>query len=427
MVANKYLATADLDTALLLKNEVGLLTLFKKSKIDFEADKLAKLALYELCEELIRIFKLNAQPNAYIQFFLDEVLNYSIKKNNNLADFIEHWEEKRTKASLIVPLGLNAVSIMTIHRSKGLEFPVVILPFSDSKVEAGKKNLWIDIQNPKIPELVAAIVPTNVALEKTAYAHLYEEEKNKSLLDNLNVMYVALTRAEERIYVFTGKPTKTPSALSNATDMFAHYFQSSGLWNDAQAVYSFGTATNHKPTTKHEPMLTYALQTFNSNQWRGQIKMRAAAPGIWNTQMAEVKKDYGVIVHTALSKIKTKADVNSALNAMLQEGLITNDEQERLQHSIATIIALPQLKPYFELGVVVKNESEIITEEGLFFRPDRVVIQNSIATVIDYKTGGEKSSHKKQVIEYADLLTKMGYTVKEKLLVYIEEQRVVLV
>jgi predicted Ser/Thr protein kinase len=83
------------------------------------------------------------------------------------------------------------------------------------------------------------------------------------------------------------------------------------------------------------------------------------------------------------------------------------------------------LAPHFEKGLIIKNESEIITDNGELFRPDRVVINGKKAVIIDYKTGGEKSSHKKQVIQYGELLQKMGYEVTAKLVVYIEEERVV--
>lgn len=424
LVAKNYLQHNTLDETLLLKNKMGMLTVFEKSGIHFNSEYFSKLALYELCEALIRVFRLNAQPDVYLQFFLDEVLNYTTKKNNNLRDFIEYWEDKRSKASLIVPEGMNAVSIMTIHRSKGLEFPAVILPFLDSQVDTGKDDLWIDLENEKIPELVSAIVPVNKELLETPYAELYEEEINKSLLDNLNVLYVALTRAEERIYAFTGKPGKTVDKLSSVTDMFVHYFQDTGLWSDSQTIYTFGNPVSHQPSQKHAPVMNYTLNTFNSNQWRDQIKMRAAAPSIWNTQMAELKKDYGVMVHTALSRIKTSADIAGALAGMLQEGLITADEREKLELTLEKIIGLPGLTPHFAPGAHIKNEAEIITQEGEFFRPDRVVIQGNAAVIIDYKTGGEKSMHKKQIIQYGELLTKMGYEIKEKLIVYIEEERV---
>jgi ATP-dependent exoDNAse (exonuclease V) beta subunit len=417
---------------LLVENKQDFISVIKLVCRDFNSNALSKMALYELCEELVRLFKLNTIPNAYIQFYLDEVLNYSIKQNNNLNDFIDYWEDKKEKASLIVPLGMNAVTIMTIHRAKGLEFPAVILPFSNGKVEKGKKHLWVDLENNKIPQLQSALVSASESLRETPYGDLYDDEKNKSLLDSLNVLYVALTRPEERLYILTGKPSKSPGNLSTVSDMFAHYYQQNGDWQEGKTVYTFGEQTIHKQHLKGAETQNFKLLTFNSNQWRNHIKMRAAAPSIWNLEITESKKDYGVMVHTALAKIKSVDDIESAVNSMFLEGLVTAGEKENLLTVIKKIIQLPKLQAHFALGLKVKNESEIISLTGEKFRLDRVVFHpaltgkagQSTAVIIDYKTGEEKTDHKKQILQYADLLNQMGYTVTEKLLVYIEEQKV---
>ncbi len=410
-----------------LEKRTGISTILKNAGIDFSVTYLSKLALYELCEELVRIFKLNALPNAYIQFFLDEVLNYSIKKNNNLNDFIEYWEDKKKKASLIIPQGMNAVNIMTIHRSKGLEFPVVILPFSNTETKNGKKNLWIDLKNEKLPGLPSAIVPTNQKLEETDYAELYQDEKNKSMLDNLNVLYVGFTRAEERMYVFSGMPGKDLSKCNSVSDMLAYYYDSINEWQDGKFVYSFGTPTPSKRHFEKKQTLSFELLTFNSNVWRNSIKMRTAAPSIWNTNMAETKKDYGNIVHTALSKVKVLEDVDASLKSMCAEGMITREESESLKIILENILGLPSLSPHFQKGLIIKNEAEIVTSGGELYRPDRVVLNGKNAVIIDYKTGEERKKHKEQIIGYSDLLGQMGYLVKERLLVYIEEEKVVAV
>ncbi len=425
LIASKFITSISLDHT--LQSRTGISAILKNSKVDFNVTRLSKMALYELCEELIRIFHLNKSPNAYLQFFLDEVLNYSIKKNNNLNDFIEYWGDKKTKASLIIPQGMDAVNIMTIHRSKGLEFPVVILPFSNTEIKNGKRNLWIDLNSDKLEKLPSAIVPVNKNLQDTQFADLFEEEKNKSLLDNLNVLYVGFTRAEERMYVLSGIPSKNPSNFSTVTDMLAYYYQSIGSWETEKNTYSFGVTEKHITHKKQQQLSNYELLAFNSSRWRDTIKMRAAAPSIWNTNMAEVKKDYGNLVHTAMAKVKVLADVEPSLAAMCAEGLITLLEMETLSVSLSRILKLPHLEPYFKPGLVIKNEAEIVSLSGEFFRPDRVVIQGKMAVIIDYKTGEERKQHKVQIIGYSELLTQMGYVVTEKLLVYIEDEKVVVV
>lgn len=423
LLAAKLVSTTTLDET--LQNRTGISAILKNANFEFSVTHLSKMALYELCEELIKIFKLNSTPNAYIQFFLDEVLNYSIKKNNNLNDFIEYWEEKKEKASLIIPQGMDAVNIMTIHRSKGLEFPVVILPFSNTEKKNGKKNLWIDIENEKLSKLSSAIVPTNKNLEETEFAHLYQDEQNKSLLDNLNVIYVGFTRAEERMYVLSGMPSKNPGNFSSVSDMLAYYYQSNNEWVDGKNCYTFGNVTNHISKKMVNEIGNYELKSFNSNRWRESIKMRAAAPSIWNTNIAEVKKDYGNIVHTALAKVKVAEDIQLALSSMCAEGLITNQEMDDLKITLSKILKLPKLAIYFEKGLTIKNEAEIVTSNGELYRPDRVVIQGKNAVIIDYKTGEERKKHKEQIIGYSDLLSQMGYAVTERLLVYIEDEKVV--
>lgn len=427
LIAEGFASGKTIDELIRQKNRSSLLVIIKEVSKEFNIIQLSKMALYELIEELVRLFKLNKTPNAYIQFYLDEVLNYSIKKNNNLNDFIEHWEEKKGKASLVIPQGMDAVSIMTIHRSKGLEFPVVILPFSNGKVKNGKDNLWLDLDNPKIPNMLSALVPTNETLTETKYGYLYEEEKSKSLLDSLNVLYVAFTRPEERMYILADKPGRNPANMGKTSDMLAYYYQVKGEWEENKKIYSFGEPTRHHQQNKKEVALNFKLETFNSNQWRESIKMRAAAPTIWNTNMAETKKDYGVMVHTALSRIKNADDTVNALNSMLAEGLINNEEYAHLILTINKIIALPQLEMHFQKGLLVKNEAEVISLTGEMFRPDRVVITEKNAVIIDYKTGDEKPAHMKQIIQYGELLGQMGYNVTEKLLVYIEDEKVVVV
>jgi hypothetical protein len=207
--------------------------------------------------------------------------------------------------------------------------------------------------------------------------------------------------------------------------MLAYYYQTKGEWQESKKTYSFGEPIKHIQHDKSPAAVNFKLETFNSNHWRESIKMRAAAPGIWNTNMAETKRDYGVMVHTALSRVGSVSSVSESVTSMLEEGLINNEEKEHLMATITKILDLPELKDHFKEELIIRNEAEVITADGEMFRPDRVIINNGSAIIIDYKTGEEKPAHKNQIIAYGDLLGQMGYTVTEKLLVYIEEARVV--
>ena len=139
-------------------------------------------------------------------FFLDVVLEFSNKHAQDLYGFLNYWEERAGKLSVAVPEQVNAVQVMTIHKSKGLEFPAVIFPFAnwDATTERDAKS-WIEINEPELKGLSSALIPlsSKLNLGNKKLQSLYEEHKTKVVLDNLNMLYVALTRPKSRLHIFT--------------------------------------------------------------------------------------------------------------------------------------------------------------------------------------------------------------------------------
>jgi len=398
--------------------------LLKQNGFELNHQLLIKLPLYELIEQLVKLFHLGTSADANVQFFMDEVLSYSIKNNNNLNDFINWWEKRKEKASMNIPEGTDAVTIMTIHRSKGLEFPAIILPFADWKTIELKDDLWVDLVHNEVPEMRSALLPPLKELKETAYAALYEEEQNKSLLDNINLLYVALTRPEERLYILTNSPSKEPEKLSRISDVLCHYLQNQGLWSENQFDYFFGNKTTHQQKNKKEKT-SVKQRNIRSNEWRDILKIRANAPEVWETGIELNKKDFGLLVHAILAKIRTAEDLHSVLTQFMNEGIIDNKENAELLVKLKRILENKELKKYYSAGNEIKSEMEILLPNGESYRPDRVVIANGITTIIDYKTGIKSDKHIKQINKYAELLAQMGYSGIEQFLVYIEEEEVV--
>jgi ATP-dependent exoDNAse (exonuclease V) beta subunit len=405
--------------------------LLKQNSFDLDHQLLVKLPLYELIEKLVQVFKLGRTADAFVQFFMDEVLNYTVKKNNDLPGFIEWWDIRKENASMNIPDGANAVNIMTIHRSKGLEFPAVIIPFSDWKVEAGKKNLWVDLKHNEVPRLESALLTTNKELEKTVYAELYEEEKNRSRLDNINLLYVALTRPEERLYIITGEPSKNPGNLVDVSDMLCYYLESQQKWNEAQSVYEFGSIASHQNKNKINKKAVTQIK-LQSNNWRDILKIRAGAPEVWDPEELTTKNgstrlstSFGLIVHAILAKVRSANDLAPTLTQFLNDGLIDLQEKEELLPKLKNIIEHQQLRSYYSAYNKIKTEAEIILPTGEMYRPDRVVTGKNSTAVIDYKTGIRQDKHIKQIKKYAELLSLMGYTNVEQYLVYIDDESIV--
>ncbi len=399
------------------KPHVQLNRFLKDHGYNIQLYRLIQLPIYQAVEELLRTFFPNVKPNAYLQFFMDAVHQFTARQGNNIFEFLDWWKSKEEKLSVQVPEGMDAVRIMTIHKSKGLQFPVVIVPFANWSIRMGKDNLWVALNEP-IEGMDVALLSTNKSMLETAYAGYYEEEEHKSLLDHINMLYVAFTRAKNRLYVLTN-PTRGKSVATYINAVVS----STPEWSEEAQAYAYGKRTTKTDTPKTQQE-QYPLTSMHSYPWTDKLKVSLQAPQLWNMETFETQKQYGALLHTALAKIRTRDDVGRVLEQLCADGLIAAQDVEGEQNKIESLLANPAIGRWFEAGLDVRTEVEIIADTGEVFRPDRVVVDQQKAVVIDYKTGVPKAAHKKQVATYGKLLQAMGYTDVEQYLVYTEEARI---
>lgn len=406
----------------LLSEEGGLPALLAKHEISFPMVILAKQPLYQRCESLLQIFDLNTEPDPYLTGFLDEVLSFGKGRRNNPADFSTWWDERRKAASLVVPEGLDAVHIMTIHKSKGLEFPAVILPFADWRIKNSKDQLWVEWEDELTPELPVALLPVSVQLEDTKYAGQFAEEKNKSLLDDLNLVYVAMTRPAERLYVLTGK-AGGKNTFGTVSDFYDYYFTASGITLDENR-WATGTPSPPSSPRREKKQQFIRPPQYHHFAWPEKISIRSNAGSAWAADEADKNRDRGILVHSVLSRVKTIDDLENALRFAVSEGLLDDEEREDLHVLLIKLLHQPKLEPWFSPGLDVRNEADILLPDGSMYRPDRVVLTRDQVVLIDYKTGREAETHIRQLNRYARLLIEMGHRKILKLLVYTEDFRV---
>ncbi|MFZ4398434.1 MAG: UvrD-helicase domain-containing protein [Bacteroidales bacterium] len=394
--------------------------------IEFNTKDLIKLPLYEICETLLRIFKFNKTNNPYIQFFLDSVLNFSVKKTANIVDFLGWWEEQKAKISLKIPSGLNAVTVMTVHKSKGLEFKIVIFPFAEDKQRNTKDMLWIDTDDKELALLPTALLGLNKQLEDTRYAESYKEENEKSKLDLINLLYVALTRPSDRLYIISNLPSGKAETLSLAV-LFKSYLQHIQLWKEGQTSYPFGEANkiHDKKAEKSNNMLY--MKDFYSFDWKKRIVVSKLAPDSWNTEDPDSSRRFGNFIHLVLSKIKTQYEIEKETEDLFNKGLIRLNEKYALNKLITKLWQHDEIASLFENAFESKNEAEILLSNGKTIRPDRLVFKEDETYIIDYKTGKPEENHRKQLDQYHTALTEMGYQKIKKYLIYINEKTEVVV
>ena len=221
----------------LCKASLSEFNAFLKSIIsDYDMLKWRSISLVELSHKIARSFKLEETARIYMQFFMDEVWAYSTKYAQDLFGFLNYWEETAHKLSVAIPEGINAVQVMTIHKSKGLEFPAVIFPFANwnATSEQNAKS-WVETDTPELHNLPTSLIPISDKLKSSTekLQSLYVEHKSKVLLDNLNMLYVALTRPKTRLYI------QTSSKGGNLSTYFEHFLKEQGLWEPNRDVYTF--------------------------------------------------------------------------------------------------------------------------------------------------------------------------------------------
>ncbi len=387
----------------------------------FNTRHLLKLPMYELCETLIRIFRLNQTNNPYIQFFLDTILNFSIKKTANIVDFLTWWEDQKGKLSLKTPSGINAVTIMTVHKSKGLEFRVVIFPFAEDKQKNNKETLWVDVEDAELPLLSTALIGLNKQLEDTRYALDYLEETEKSKLDLINLLYVALTRPSERLYIISNFPSGKSEAVSLPV-LFKGYLQHIQLWEEGKSTYSIGNTSQTKAKTSLSSDNMLYMKDFYSFDWQNRIIVSKLAPDNWNTEDPDGSRRFGNFIHLILSRIINQNEFEKETEALFTKGLITVHEKNDLMKLLNKLWLLDEVKHLFENKFEAKNEAEILLSNGKTIRPDRLLFKVDEVFIIDYKTGKPADSHRKQLDHYQSALNEMGYLKIRKYLIYINEK-----
>ncbi len=403
--------------------KIGLEDYFKSCNISFNTDKLRQMGLYERVEALIRIFTLDATPDPYIIFFLDAIYEYSMNKRFVAEDFTAFWKENKHRYSLVVPEGMDAIKVMTIHKAKGLEFPVVIYPFANDKVEIRNEHKWVHLNDDTIPALKTVLLPVVRSLENTVYENIYREEWQMQQLDLLNILYVATTRPTERLFIICDLPSEAPQEMKDVPGLIRAFLEYRGIWEDRKTEFSLGDP-GPLPSKDKQAASSIHSEHFVSGNWRNNILLSGHAADYWDLDDESRNLEWGNLVHQVLSKINTISDLGPAILAEVNSGNIQADKARDLMHLLEGILNQKEIKPFFDGNYHLKNEAGILKAGGGEYRPDRLMIKDKHAIVLDYKTGREDEKHIRQISRYAELLFEMGFHEVEKYLLYLGEEYV---
>ena len=380
--------------------------LLSLSNQKFDLRTFNQLPIYAALEYAVWALSLTTQLTAHIQAFLDEVLKWQGNREGTPIELISHWELNKEYWTVRPPENRNAVKIMTTHKAKGLAFPVVILPFSDSKWIEGNNNLaWFPLPEGAYTPFKEMLLPISQNLTKLGEGakQTYETYYAQSFMDTLNTLYVGMTRPVEELHIITqkGNIASPPKGLP---DIFARIIPE---LNNQGVIY--GTRTKQVPKTSDLIATTTAF-TFNLAQATSVVAERPV-------QSAEAL--FGTVLHEVMGLVDVPQDLDRALSQSNAKERLGITQYEQLLKSAQEIVAHEHLTAFFDPANIPYKERALFTSSGELLRPDRFVITTEKnVLLLDYKTGKHHESHASQLEEYAKCLSQQGLNVKQKLLVY---------
>ncbi len=403
--------------------------LLQKSNIK-SVDNLKSLSLYEMAERLTELFSLNKIEGElpFIQAFQDLILDYSNRNSSNIYEFLEYWEDIGSGKSISISEAQDALRIMTIHKAKGLEFRAIILPYCNWRIDnhSRKQIIWCKPKDKPFSKLDIVPVYYSGNLKDTSFAGDYYIEKLKIYIDNLNLLYVAFTRASDALYCLASQVSKTGSKISSVSDLLFHILSVSD--NSDGQVFEYGVSENIKPDEAREEFRVNKIREYPSSDSRKKLRI-AYRVGDFFMPDSEIKSrplNYGKIMHEIFSNIAIKDDIGKAAETVYLEGKISVAEKDSVLRDIEQIFSDARIRTWFSDDWKVFNEKDIILPGGLTRRPDRVILKDNKAIIIDYKFGYvERPEYLDQTREYASLLKEMGYENVESYVWYINTGKII--
>lgn len=384
---------------------------------DYNFKRLSELSFTDKLYEISSLLQLTIQINPFLHTFIDKAIDYQRHKNDGEAGFLRWWDEHGSEKSINLPEGVEAVNLMTVHKSKGLEFSITIVPFADwvATREPMGSSAWFDLNDLGISELPAAKI--GLKDDKNAfelYNLIYQNNRELVYLDNLNLAYVAFTRAVDELYVLGSRGRRDDN--SRLSIYISEYLQTNVEEGDSMAV---GT-----PKKKEKPEAQQAsdqLRKYNQARWYDKLQIAVDAPLNWLTGETG-QTSYGKKVHSLMALIQSHSQAGKVLAQQKKRGFLSEQELEELSPVVKGLLTDEVLEPYFKDGLEVFNEDEILLPNSKTARPDRVVSDGKNFHIIDYKTGAVMERHKDQVDSYRALLIQMGYPDGDNVLVYFGEE-----
>ena len=369
---------------------------------------------YESIVYLVNNLKFFDKKLLHIQFLLDEILNYELSSSYRKESFYSYWNKKKDKIKATFINNSNSVNILTIHKAKGMEFSFVILPYFDFSLQKSNFKTWIQYQSPKTTTPIFVDYKNSLKYFDNNSKAVFQEKNNEMILDSLNLVYVALSRAISQNHIITNTPKgESFSSVASICHLYSNH-KTYTKTNKSASLYNFSWGSSNKQKSKGQNLSEKSTKTLCKVKAHGFNTVRK------NLNRSKKISYFGSIFHDIIAKIESKKQIEIVVNDFFNGGLFSKHEKNKIIKMVKSVFNNKKLSHFYVNTDNVYSEREIYLSDGKVIKPDRMIFhENNEVSILDYKTDKPKISDKNQIIDYISELEKNSYMVREAFLVYL--------
>ena len=365
---------------------------------------------------LVNISILNVD-DVYVSSFMEEVFNFSRDSSLSILSFLRYWEKESKNLNITISKSKDSIKLMTIHQAKGLEFPIVILPFLDTLIHPNlNEKIWYPFKSGKLKKIKWGWFNFTKQIQNFGKdaIQFHDSHRLNQKIDAINVLYVALTRAQNALFVIT---KEVSTAGSSYAHWFKDYVESKGIILNSENSFTLGKLSDKLQIQKKIKFKNKNSDTYYklNSEWRKRIITK-----VDNDEDLKESKNQGLLLHNLLSEITIKDKISEVLEKAISDNILHQDLKLSIEKKLLKIVTHPELRKFFDGRDKVLCEKELLAPSGHTFRPDRINISSSgKISLMDYKTGRPKKRDREQILTYSNLFKEMGYKRIENFLIYI--------